>query len=376
MSLKVQSLTGHLGVHFCNDTHGCGDSYVEGIRHKDTAPMIWHRADVGAEDGAADEGASEGEEAQGEGAGESSGQVSPSKPPSVPSEVASFDGSLPDRASGEIGIDDNPNDKSPEALEILTLQEYETKGQSYLDKMMQAALTSNRRTTRYASFNQRYRLRSELRSPLDPDPDETNVMSALLHIQPIADALKIDLRASDWGFRMLTNKGIPEPETGEDSEDSATIVTYGSKAQKAIIVARADSIRNDEIDPTPDSYKLPNSELMFQLLQQQAGDAVSDTKYIIRHAIDQKGTKSVLNAAHDSKGIKPSDMGTWTQTDGAVFRRLLGTRNGRPGAFMTTDHAPDMKCKVVIRLYTWAAIPGDPKNLGAIVEELGPTNDC
>jgi hypothetical protein len=336
---------------------------------------------VGAEDGAADEGASEGEEAQGEGAGESSGQVSPSKLPSVPSEVASFDGSLPDRASGEIGIDDNPNDKSPEALEILTLQEYETKGQTYLDKMMQAVLTSDRRTTRYASFNQRYRLRSEPRSPLDQDPQETtdsetSVMGALLHIQPIADALKIDLRAGDWGFRMLTNKGIPEPETGEDSEDSATIVTYGSKAQKAIIVARADSIKNDNIDPTPDSYKLPNSELIFQLLQQQAGDAVSDTQYIIKHAITQLGTASVLDAAHDSKGIGRSDMGTWTQKDGAVFRQLLGTRNGRPGVFMTTDHAPDMKCKVVIKLYTWAAIPGDSNNYGAIVEELGPTNDC
>ncbi|PMD12625.1 hypothetical protein NA56DRAFT_545958, partial [Hyaloscypha hepaticicola] len=123
--------------------------------------------------------------------------------------------------------------------------------------------------------------------------------------------------------------------------------------------------------PTPDSHKLPNSELIFQLLQQQAGDAVSDTQYIIRHAITQKGTLAVLNNVHDSKGIGRSDMGTWTQTDGAVFRRLLGTRNGRPGVFMMTDHAPDMKCKVVIRLYTWAAIPDDPENLGAIVEELG-----
>jgi hypothetical protein len=35
-----------------------------------------------------------------------------------------------------------------------------------------------------------------------------------------------------------------------------------------------------------------------------------------------------------------------------------------------------MKCKVVIKLYTWAAIPGDSRNLGAIVEELGPTNAC
>jgi hypothetical protein len=311
ISLRVQSLTGNLGVTFFNDTHGCGGSYVGSFRRKEPASIIWHRADAGAEDGAADEGASEGEGAQGEGAGESSGEVSPSRPPSVLSEVVSFDGSLPDRASGEIGIDDDSSDDDEEANEVLTLQEYETKGQTYLDRMMQAAHTSPPRTTRYASFNERYRLRSESRSPLDPDPRGKDDMAALLHIQPIADALKIDLRAGDWGYRMLTHKGIPAPETNEgDSEDSATIVTYVSKAQKAIIVAKSNSRKNDKIDPTLDFHKLPNSELIFQLLQQQAGDAVSDTQYIIRHAITQPGTTSVLNDAHDSKGIGRSDMGT------------------------------------------------------------------
>ncbi len=75
-------------------------------------------------------------------------------------------------------------------------------------------------------------------------------MPALLHIQPLADDLKIDLHASDWTFRMLTAKGQPVPDGGIDFEPLATIVTYGSKAQKIFIVTKSDSINNDIREPT------------------------------------------------------------------------------------------------------------------------------
>lgn len=103
---------------------------------------------------------------------------------------------------------------------------------------------------------------------------------------------------------MLTAKGHPMPDKGSDIEDDAAIVTYGSQSQKTIIVTKPDSIINDIPDPAnPDVPTVPNSELMFQLLQQQAGDAVSDTRLMIRHAITQKGTMVVLRDAYESKGL-------------------------------------------------------------------------
>jgi hypothetical protein len=178
-----------------------------------------------------------------------------------------LDGSIPDRSSADIGIDDDTADGSQDAEEILTMQEYTTKGQSIYDLMMQAVHKSPKQSTIYASFNERYRLRSEPRSPLATDPRAEGTgddMPALLHIQPLADALNIDLHASDWTFRILTAKGQPVPSTGIDLEGPATIVTYGSKAQKIIIVAKSDSIENDIPEPTkPNSQKVPKFRFDF-----------------------------------------------------------------------------------------------------------------
>jgi len=70
-------------------------------------------------------------------------------------------------------------------------------------------------------------------------------------------------------------------------------------------------------------------------------------------------------------------MGTWTADDGDVFRRLIGTRNGRLAVFMATDHVDDMKCKGVTTIYTWAKMPGDVVNkYGAMVMELGSAGAC
>ena len=146
---------------------------------------------------------------------------------------------------------------------------------------------------------------------------------------------------------MLTAKGQPLPGNKVDIEEDATIVTYGSKSQKTIIVAKYDSVTNDIPDSAnPNAPKFPNSELTFQLLQQQAGDAVSDTRLFIHHAIEQPGTLAVLKDAHQSKDLA------------------------------LTDHPTAMKCKVVTTVYTWAQIPGDITGHGAMAMEIGAVDSC
>lgn len=103
---------------------------------------------------------------------------------------------------------------------------------------------------------------------------------------------------------MLTSNGQPARQGQLDDEDLATIVTYGSKSQIAILVTMSDSIDNDIDFPGNPAPKLPNSELIFQLLEEQAGDSVADTHFIIRHAITQRGTLAVLQNAHSSKGTQ------------------------------------------------------------------------
>ncbi|TVY84251.1 hypothetical protein LSUE1_G001352 [Lachnellula suecica] len=395
----------------CYNIHGCRGSYVESLRRRDLAvQQIWGRAsgEGAAGEGAAGEGADEGgaegegaqqggahgEGAQGQGAqgeGAQAGSPSdslpenpgapPSGPPTPPEDVfADSDGSLPSRPSSDIEVDDNP--KSPENLEVLSMADYTANGQRYLDLMMQSIQRQPKQEPIYSSFNDRYRLTSDERSPLAPDPnDEGNSMQALLHVEPIVTPpeIGIDLSAEDWTFRMLTSKGKSPPADNkpDSDEDQATIVTYGSKSQKTIIVAKSNSVENDVDPQIPNPPKvLPNSELTFQLLQQQAGDAVSDTRLIIRHAINQKGTLAVMEDAHETKGLALTDLGTWTADDGDIFRRLLGNRNGRPSVFMLSDHPTAMKCKVVTRVFTWARIPGDPSGNGAMAMELGTSNAC
>lgn len=159
--MKFQLLTSNSGVTSCNDIHGCRESYVESSNRRDLASLIWLRAsgegaagegaagEGAAGDGAAGEGA-QGEGAQGQGAqgggaqgqgalgqgaqGEGAQGESPSNPPSEgespigpPPEIppsppsvyyAGSDGSLADRPSSDIGIDDSSNGNSPENLEV------------------------------------------------------------------------------------------------------------------------------------------------------------------------------------------------------------------------------------------------------------------
>ena len=188
--MRFQLLTGNSGVTLCNDIHGCRGSYVESSKHRDLASLIWPRAsgEGAAGEGAAGEGEA-GEGAQGEGAqGEppsnppsEGAEPPPSIPPSEPSDfLADSDGSLPDRPSSDIGIDDDSS-KSPESQEVLPLPTYAANGQRYYDLMMQAVHLQPKREPTYASFNDRYRLRSEPRSPLDPNPDDSqDIMDAVL----------------------------------------------------------------------------------------------------------------------------------------------------------------------------------------------------
>ena len=182
-------------------------------------------------------------------------------------------------------------------------------------------------------------------------------MKSVAFITPIAKQLGIDLNAEDWTFKMLTSRGKPLPSPPKtDLEKDATIVTFGSKSEKVILVTSSDSVTNDVDIPDNTAKKLPNSELVFQILKDQMGDSVSDTKFIVRHLISQVGTVSVIRDAHGSRGIEGSDMGTWTEDDGDIWFRLLGTKNARPAIFMVTDHPAEMKCRGVIKIYTWAQI--------------------
>jgi hypothetical protein len=62
--------------------------------------------------------------------------------------------------------------------------------------------------------------------------------------------------------------GQPLPGNRLDIEDNATIVAYGSKSPKTIIVAKSESVKNDIPDPAnPNAPKLPNSEPIFQHLR-------------------------------------------------------------------------------------------------------------
>jgi hypothetical protein len=219
-------------------------------------------------------------------------------------------------------------------------------------------------------------------SPLDPDPEEDSTLAAVLYIEPIVapPEINVELKAPDWVFHMLTSKGMPPPvETigGRtlDTEEKSTIATFSSKSQKSILVTFSDSVENDVDVPGIVTPKLPNSELIFQISKEQF-DSVADVQFVIRHPISQQGTVAVMQAAHDSKSIAPTDMATWTVSDGGVFFRLLGTKNGRPIAFMSADHPVDLKCRVVTKIFTWAQLPTSPRqNFGAMVLQLGPTTE-
>jgi len=61
---------------------------------------------------------------------------------------------------------------------------------------------------------------------------------------------------------MLTAKGQPLLGNKVDIKEGVTIVTYGSKSQKTIIMTKYDSVTNDIPNPAnPNTLKLLNSEL-------------------------------------------------------------------------------------------------------------------
>lgn len=65
--------------------------------------------------------------------------------------------------------------------------------------MMEAIQQNPKQEPVYASYKDRYRLRSQQRSPLDLDPGEQNDMTAVLHLEPVASRPEfgIDLHAND-----------------------------------------------------------------------------------------------------------------------------------------------------------------------------------
>jgi hypothetical protein len=301
-------------------------------------------------------------------------------PPTPPDDIeAGSDGTLPDRNSDDINDSDDDDDEGVD--EVLPLATYQSKGQQFYNAMMAAVHQNPRRNVQYSNYNIRYRIRTEQRNPLGPDPeesgnpDETGNMAAVLWISGVATRpeIGIDLTAPDWTYMQLTNRARPVPEQGDlDPEGKSAIATYVSKSQKTILVTFSNS---KNLDPDiPGTQKLPNSEKIFQILQGQFGDSVADTRFIIRHPLVQKGSISVITGAHLSRGIDLWDMATWTPADGDIWFQLLGTRNGRPTAFMLTDHPDEMHCKTVVKIYTWARSPGSlplgfPKS--TMVMELG-----
>jgi hypothetical protein len=386
--------TDKLDVTSCDSFNGCHIPDAETHKRRAAPALIWPRADVGegpvgegpAGEGAPDEGSPgegpqsegpQGEGPQGEGPQGEGGQGPGSNSPTTSEEWrAGSDGTLPDRNSDDISIGDNTQSA---INEVLDPEKYKTKGQGYWDLMMGAVHRNPRQDVQYRNYNERYRVRTEQRTPLDPDPEEsgdletTGGLQAVLWIQGVAapPEIGIDFTASDWTFKALTSKAKPVPKPGGlDKEDDATIAGFVSKSQKTILVTSSDSIDNDP--DVPNTQKLPNSELIFQILTDQFGDTVADTQFIIEHPVVQAGTITVITAAHAARGIAPEAMATWTVADGDIWLQLLGTRNARPSVFMATDHPNEMRCKTVMKIYTWALCPG-ATSLGksSMVLELG-----
>jgi len=60
---------------------------------------------------------------------------------------------------------------------------------------------------------------------------------------------------------MLTAMGQPLQGNGLNIEDNATIVSYGSRSQKTIIVTKSESVKNDIPDPANpalQSFQVPS----------------------------------------------------------------------------------------------------------------------
>jgi hypothetical protein len=221
-------------------------------------------------------------------------------------------------------------------------------------------------------------MRQEQRGPLSNDPEEAMSgsesqasMPQVLYAQDMADNLGIDLQADDWTFTMLTSNGKPKPPAGLDLETDSTITTFYSKSQKTIMVTFSDSVNND-ID-VPGTQKLPNSELIYQIVGK---DDFPSLKYIWRHPIANKGTVQMIQQAYQTKNFALGEITTWTTADGDVWYIFLGTRNGRPAVFISTDHPSVMRCLGVIMIHTQGQISSATTGTASMVEELGQLPNC
>ncbi|KAF2664829.1 hypothetical protein BT63DRAFT_459441 [Microthyrium microscopicum] len=332
-----------------------------------------------------EEGAQDGYGAQ-TGSGESSAfEPPPEIAPSVPSDglVASSDGSLPNiRLEDDIELDDNPEvDENPGINEILPTPEYLSKGKEFYQKMLDAHVKGSSNSASdvvYKSWTDRYRLRQENRGPNVDDPEEIHrsedpldTMAHVLYTKTMADHFNLDMNAQDWQFLSLTSKGKPQIDGTVDTEKASTITLFQSKTEKISLVTFSDSKKND-LD-VPGTNKLPNSELIYQLWGKED---ISKLQYLWRHPIAQAGSVKMIQEAHQSKNIPFDQIATWTPADGDTWFKLLGTRNGRPGLFLATDHPGDMKCRGVVKIYTLGEVSSYLKTEASLMMELGDLPDC
>ncbi|RDL37099.1 uncharacterized protein BP5553_04532 [Venustampulla echinocandica] len=176
-------------------------------------------------------------------------------------------------------------------------------------------------------------------------------------VERIFNDLKLDMKTTFTGRKVYAVNGTQT--CGKDG----------------VIIAKWNNMRSSNI--APEAQKITTwSELLYQTMRKNYGDKVPDIKYIIRDAINNKGTKGVIQEAHttlprcvvNQKGTFDPFSNVGDHAEANAAKALIGTRNGRGVAYLLDDYPNTFGQKTITKVHTWY----EPGFIWAMAFELGP----
>jgi len=208
---------------------------------------------------------------------------------------------------------------------------------------------ADRNTGTYADINDGYS------SPIDREQKNLNDLKSAY------EAVKaIDPTA---GFTTTTKYDRVTIRSLVDERSSNIVNEGGYNREKGAIVALWNFQEND-LWPRSDPHRLTWSELTWQTWKKVSGpqrgdlvDRASGLKYIFRRDVQNEGTSSVVQKAHETNGLSMDGRGEFevdntNKAKSDAFYALLGTDNVKGVAFMLKDHHNELGGKVIKKIIT------------------------
>lgn len=221
--------------------------------------------------------------------------------------------------------------------EDLGYDAYTTKGEAVLKYVGKSAKPTRDFTTITENLQKQYAVQQV-------DKVEANVFVS--DIFEAGNVKSMGLPTSFTSKSMFGEVRIKNNPSGENKDPEVLNDNAYSTDAKAIIAIANDASKDSGTE------RLAWSDIVWAQWDRASGSGAQELNHVVRHGIENIGTKNVIAKVHEDNHIPVNSFGVFTPENPGLnnaFETLLGTDNGRGVVYMVGDWMPG---KAVTKILT------------------------